>query len=139
MQREREREREREKREKEREREKRLFWTFSIDEHVRRDGTGQRHKYTCNFECFKLDKLTSDPSQTLILTKWTPRGKAESSNVRLGSKSSKLNFLFRDKILFVGAQTKVTPVAHGGRSCLWARYRCPPSIIVGKPKRIIDV
>jgi hypothetical protein len=61
MQREREREREREEREKEREREKRLFWTFSIDEHVRRDGTSQRHKYTCNFECFKFDKLTSDP------------------------------------------------------------------------------
>jgi len=37
------------------------------------------------------------------------------SSVR--NKTSKLNFLVRDKISFVGAQAKVTPVAHGGRSC----------------------
>jgi len=30
-------------------------------------------------------------------------------------KTSKLNFLVRDKISFVGAQAMVTPVAHGGR------------------------
>ena len=40
---------------------------FSIDEHVRRDGTTQRHKYTCNFQCPTLDKLTSDPRQFFIL------------------------------------------------------------------------
>jgi len=33
----------------------------SIDQDVRRDETSQRHKYTCNFDCSKLDKLTSDP------------------------------------------------------------------------------
>ena len=33
------------------------------------------------------------------------------------NKTSKLNFLVRDKISSVGAQAKVTPVAHGGRSC----------------------
>jgi len=33
------------------------------------------------------------------------------------NKTSKLNFLVRDKISFVGAQAKVKPVAHGGRSC----------------------
>jgi len=33
------------------------------------------------------------------------------------NKTSKLNFPVRDKISFVGAQAKVTPVAHGGRSC----------------------
>jgi len=27
----------------------RFFWTVSIDQHVRRDGTSHRHKYTCNF------------------------------------------------------------------------------------------
>ena len=35
--------------------------------HVRRDGTSQKHKYTCNFKYSKLDKLTSDPRQPLVL------------------------------------------------------------------------
>jgi len=39
------------------------------------------------------------------------------------NKISKLNFLVRDKISFVGAQAKVTPVVHCGRSCSSARYR----------------
>jgi len=37
---------------------------------------------------------------------------------RLKNQSSKLNFPIRDKISF-----SVMPVAHGGRSCLWALYR----------------
>jgi len=45
-------------------------------------------------------------------------GEKDFSNVRLGS-----NSLIRDKISFVGAQVKDTPVAHGSRSCSWARYR----------------
>ena len=34
-------------------------------------------------------------------------------NVWLENQTSKLNFLIRDKISFVGTQAKVTPVAHG--------------------------
>ena len=38
-------------------------------------------------------------------------------------KFSKLNSLIRGKVSFVGAQAKVMPVVHGGRSCSWALYR----------------
>ena len=44
-------------------------------------------------------------------------------NVRLKNQTSKLNFFIRDKISFVGAHAKVTPVAHGGRPCSQALYR----------------
>jgi len=38
-------------------------------------------------------------------------------NVQLENQTSKLIFLIRDKISFVGAQAKVAPMAHGVRSC----------------------
>jgi len=94
-------------------REKGFFGTFSIDQHVRRDGTSQGHKYTCN----KLDKFTLDSRSSLTLFDEDARLKNRIFKCSVRNETSKLNFLVRDKISFVGAQAKVMPVAHGGRSC----------------------
>jgi len=59
-----------------------------MNEHVRRDGTSQRHKCTCNFKCSKLDKLTSDLDSSLMLINEREGGleKKNPSNLRLRSK-----------------------------------------------------
>ena len=45
------------------------------------------------------------------------------------NKTSKIYFLVHDKISFIGAPAKGTPVAHGGRSCSLVLYRSPPYTI----------
>jgi len=81
----------------------RFFWTFSIDQHVRRNGT---RSSTASLRC-SIDAREKKRIFNCLVRIWT----------------SKLNFLVRDKISFVGAQAKVLPVAHGGRSGSWVRYR----------------
>jgi len=88
--------------------------------HVRWQGTNQRHKYTCNFSYSKFDKEFSSRRwlQSPVVANWI--GKKTFQKIRLTYKVSKLNVLIRDKISFVG----VVHLTRGGRSCLWALYRC---------------
>jgi len=67
-----------------------------------------------NRETFSRSK--SSPATGVILFNGRERWK-KNFKCSVRNKTSKLNFLVRDNISFVGAQAKVTPVAHGGRSC----------------------